>query len=98
MSGWITAGGDAEQSSSNLAHVTEGARDLVMSNDTKALTGVAEAFLEQADRYAPEDVKTALDEAGYSYEEGPNGRLMVHVEGYPIAWNVAVRQELIKFS
>ena len=78
--------------------LTEGARDLVMSNDPKGLTGVADAFLEQLDRYASEDVKAALDEAGYGYEEGPNGRLMVQIDGYPVSWNVTVRQELIRFS
>ncbi len=28
----------------------------------------------------------------------PNGRLMAHIEGYPVVWNVVVRQERIKLS
>lgn len=40
------------------------ARDLVMSNSTKGLDAVADAFLEKADRYIQEDVKAALEEAG----------------------------------
>jgi hypothetical protein len=76
--------------------VLEGARSMIMSNDPSSLTDIADAFLEQADRYMPGDVTAALDEVGFAYRiEG--GRVFVNFDGQDVPWNIAVRQKLIKF-
>ncbi len=78
----------------------EASRGLLSSSHANVLGGltdVAASFVENGDTYMPEEVKAALDEAGFSYEMGVNGRLMVKIDGYPVPWNVAVRQGLIKF-
>ncbi|WP_299789451.1 hypothetical protein [uncultured Marivita sp.] len=76
--------------------VLDGARALVMTNDTNALTDVADAFLEQADRYMPQDVTAALNEVGLPYRMD-GGRVFVNFDGQDVPWSIAVRQKLLKF-
>lgn len=67
------------------------------ANATDGLTDVATAFVENGDKYMPQDVKDALDEVGFDYSTGADGRILVEFDGMPVPWNVAVRQGLIKF-
>lgn len=76
----------------------EGARSLVRGS-TGGIDEVADAFLEQADRYMPDAVKDALEDAGSQWQQGDNGRLFVVTEdGMRVPFNVAVRQQVIRFS
>lgn len=75
------------------------ARDLVVSNSTQGLDAVADAFLEKADRYMADDVKAALEEAGYGHQtDGLGGLLVVLNSGAQVPFNVAVRQKIITFT
>jgi len=79
--------------------MVKGARDLVMSNSTKGLDAVADAFLERADHYMAEDVKDALEAAGYGHKpDGRGGLLVVLNGGAQVPFQVAVRQKIITFS
>ncbi|MCZ4367545.1 hypothetical protein [Sulfitobacter dubius] len=83
-----------------MQKLLEASRGLMSSSDanvTNGLTDVATAFVENGDLYMAQEVKDALDEAGFDYEAGANGRILVKIDGYPVPWNVAVRQGLIKF-
>jgi hypothetical protein len=83
-----------------MQKLIETSRGLMSSSDasvTDGLTDIATAFVENGDKYMPQDVKDALDEVGFDYETGANGRILVRIDGYPVPWNVAVRQGLIKF-
>lgn len=82
-----------------FGELAKGARDLVMSNSTKGLDAVADAFLERADRYMAEDVKDALEAAGYGHKsDGRGGLLVVFNSGTEVPFQVAVRQKIITFS
>ncbi|TMV08531.1 hypothetical protein FGK63_05230 [Ruegeria sediminis] len=77
----------------------EGARALVMSNSTTEIDAVKDAFLEQADRYMTDEVKDALEEAGYGWKPKPGGGLLVVLAGgQEVPFNVAVKQRIITFS
>lgn len=79
--------------------LSKGARDLVMSNNTEGLDTVADAFLEQADRYMADDVMDALEDAGYGHKSnGKGGLLVVLNDGTEVPFQVAVRQKIITFS
>jgi hypothetical protein len=83
-----------------MQKLLETSRGLMSSTDasvTDGLTDVANAFVENGDKYMPQDVKDALDEVGFDYQTGTNGRILVTIEGAQVPWNVAVRQGLIKF-
>jgi hypothetical protein len=83
-----------------MQKLIETSRGLMSSSDasvTDGLTDIAASFVESGDKYMPQDVKDALDEVGFDYETGPNGRILVRIDGYPVPWNVAVRQGLITF-
>lgn len=83
-----------------MQKLLETSRGLMTSKEASAtdgLTDIASAFVENGDKYMPQEVKDALDEVGFDYETGANGRIMVKIDGYPVPWNVAVRQGLIKF-
>ncbi|MFG6572538.1 hypothetical protein ACGYLO_13115 [Sulfitobacter sp. 1A13353] len=83
-----------------MQKLLEASRGLPSSSDasvTDGLTEVAAAFVENGDKFMPQEVKDALDEVGFDYETGANGRILVKIDGYPVPWNVAVRQGLIKF-
>ncbi|MEQ9695098.1 hypothetical protein [Shimia sp. SDUM112013] len=75
----------------------EVARALFLNNDTSGLDDLAASFLEQADKYNTAEVKDALREAGYAFQDGSNGRLLVNIDGAMVSWHVAVRQKLIRF-
>ncbi|MGX0975208.1 hypothetical protein ACSSVY_000910 [Roseovarius sp. MBR-51] len=79
--------------------LAKGARDLAMSNSTKGLDTVADAFLERADRYMADDVMDALETAGYGHKpDGRGGLLVVLNGGAEVPFQVAVRQKIITFS
>ena len=83
-----------------MQRLLEASRGLMSSTDanvTDGLTAIASSFVENGDKYMAEDVMDALDEVGFDYETGANGRILVKIDGYPVPWNVAVRQGLIKF-
>jgi hypothetical protein len=77
--------------------LTKGARDLVMSNKTEEIDSLRDAFIEKADIYMPADVTDALDEAGYDWRKLPDGRIQVNIGGMDVPWQVAVRQQHIRF-
>lgn len=83
-----------------MQKLLETSRGLMSSSDasvTNGLTEIAAAFVENGDKYMAQEVKDALDEVGFAYQTGANGRILVQIEGTPVPWNVAVRQGLIKF-
>ena len=74
------------------------ARSLVMNNDTSGLDEVADAFLEQADKFMTAEVEAALDDAGFKYRTDSNGGLIVITEtGVEVPFQVAVRQKIVRF-
>jgi hypothetical protein len=75
----------------------EAARAMVMTNDTAGLRDLTDAFYEQADRFMPNEVKAALDEAGYGWRDTPEG-LKVLVNGIEVSFNVAVKQRIVNFT
>lgn len=77
--------------------LTEAARAMVMSNDTKGLRALTDSFYEQADRFMPEETRAALTEAGFSWRDTPEG-LKVLVNGTPVSFNVAVKQQIVRFT
>lgn len=79
------------------AKVIESGRALIMTNDTKGLRELASTFYEQADKFMPRETRAALTEAGFEYQETNDG-LKVVIEGTPVSFNVAVKQEIIRFS
>ena len=78
--------------------INEAARALVMNNSTQGLDEVADSFMERADVYMKDDVKDALDEAGFSYRDHGQGLLIITEEGIEMSFQVAVRQGIVNFS
>lgn len=80
-----------------MQQMAEAARAWMMNGDTRGMDDVASRFMEQADQHMSEEVREALAEAGLEYQQTADGRLMVIVDGVPVPWNVAVRQQIIRF-
>jgi hypothetical protein len=81
-----------------MRELMEGAQALAAYNSTEGLDAVAGKFMEQADAYMPDAVMDALDEAGFDYESNGKGGLNVITnDGMSIPFNVAVRQQIIRF-
>ena len=78
------------------AKMTETARALIMTNDTAGLRDLASSFYEQADKFMPEETRAALTQAGFEYQESADG-LRGIVGGTQVAFNVAVKQGLVRF-
>jgi hypothetical protein len=76
----------------------ETARAMVMTNDTSGLNALVEDFYTQADRFMPEETRAALTEAGYGYEDTPEGLRVILNTGTKVSFAVAVKQGIIKFS
>ena len=68
-----------------------GARELATSNKTALLDSIADAFIEQADRYIPNDVKAALDQAGIPYRDNGKGGLIIKLGKTEMSYSVAVK-------
>jgi hypothetical protein len=86
----------ANSDPANAAKLAEASRALVMTNDTAGLKEMATSFYESADKFMPEETRQALTDAGFDYRDGPDG-LKVMVNGVPVSFNVAVKQQIIKF-
>ncbi len=87
----------ANSDPSMAAKLAEASRALVMTNDTSGLKELASTFYERADKFMPEETRAALTEAGYGFEETPTG-LKVLINGTPVSFDVAVKQQIIKFT
>lgn len=75
------------------------ANDLFTNNDTSGLDALADKFMTQADRFMTEDVKAALEEAGYGWaDDGQGGLRVVLAGGQQVSFEVAVKQKIITFS
>ena len=75
-----------------------GARELATSNKTASLDSIADAFVEQADRYMPNDVKAALDQAGIPYRSDGKGGLVIRLGKTEMSYGIAVKTGEIKVS
>jgi hypothetical protein len=101
-----TSGIDAEAfsafTSSNpeaSAKMQAAARALVMSNDLSGLDDLRDDFLARSDRFMRDEVKAALTDAGYGFEDdGRGGLRVILVGGAAVPFYVAVRQGIVKFS
>lgn len=80
------------------ASMTEAARNYFVHHKTEGLQTMAGEYLAQADKYDTVGMRELLDEAGWQYQDNPNGGLRVIVNGTPVSWEVAVKQRIIKFS
>jgi len=84
-----------------LGKFTHAARQLVLGNIDEGFEIIDEAkerFLWQADRFMQDDVKAALDEAGYGWESDGKGRVIVVTNDFgKIPFEVAVHQGIIRF-
>ena len=49
------------------------------------------------DPYIAEDVQGVSNEVKYDYGQGATGRIMGKIDGYPMPWNIPVRQGSITF-
>jgi hypothetical protein len=74
----------------------ETARAMVMSNDTAGLNDLITDYYAQADKFQPTEVRSALTDAGFQYKDTPQG-LKVIVGGTAVSFDVAVKQQIIKF-
>lgn len=75
-----------------------GARELATSNKTASLDSIADAFVEQADRYMPNDVKAALDQAGIPYRDNGKGGLIIRLGKTEMSYGIAVKTGEINVS
>lgn len=74
----------------------EASRALVMTNDTSGLKELQTSFYESADKFMPEETRAALTEAGFDYQDTPEG-LKVVIDGTLVSFGVAVKQQIIRF-
>lgn len=79
------------------SQMIETARAMVMSNDTKGLEALTSNFYEHADKFMPAETREALTEAGYRWQDTPDG-LKVLINGTPVSFGVAVKQRIVTFS
>lgn len=80
------------------ASMSEAARNYFAHHKTEGLQTMAGEFLAQADKYDTDNMRNLLTEAGWEYQEAPDGGLQVMVNGTPVSWEVAVKQQIITFS
>jgi hypothetical protein len=76
----------------------EAARNFFVHHKTEGLETMAEAYLTQMDRYAGDDAREMLADAGYAFADKPDGGLHVVIDGSKVSWEVAVKQKIITFS
>ncbi|CAN0293889.1 unnamed protein product, partial [Chrysoparadoxa australica] len=84
--------------SPNQKALSDAIRADATHTDVSGFTNLASAFVEQGDKFMPEAVMEALDEAGWSYSSKPDGTILVDVGGFKVPWTTAVRTGEITFS
>ncbi|SHG75226.1 hypothetical protein SAMN05444003_0770 [Cognatiyoonia sediminum] len=82
----------------HAADMQQAARDFFVNHNSDGLKEMAQTYLPQMDRYEADRVKELLTDAGYSFSDRPEGGLFVNVNGTPVSWEVAVKQQIISFS
>jgi hypothetical protein len=80
------------------SEMTDAARNYFVHHQTGGLESVAGEYLAKADRYDTDHMKELLTEAGYDFEDAPEGGLRVRLAGTSVPWEVAVKQQIITFS
>jgi hypothetical protein len=81
------------------AKLRQAARAVAMSNDLSGLDDLRDDFLARSDRFMQDEVKAALTDAGYGFEDDGRGGLRVILAGgAAVPFYVAVRQGIVKFS